>query len=475
MYARGTMAYGGYSYIEKRYKPDKNDFVVLLWAKGTDPIEKIAEALAAESSVGTWTKLATMSNYVWNRLRARVFKIDKVTKKSGFIWIAYPMEHFDTKNLLQFQASVLGNVFGLKELTELVALDIKIPAAYQKQFHGPRGGIEGVRKAVGTQLSRRPHVGTIVKPKVGLRPKEFAKVAYESYLGGCDFVKDDENLVNQDFCRFENRLYAMLSVVDRIKDETGRRVLYSANITDRMSEMLERADHLKSAGARMGMIDVFIMGYSALQDIVAELQREGLLIHAHRAGYAVEMRGNFGIHYQIHEKFYRLIGVDQLHVGTGVGKMEGGPILIRRLRDIAVEHKVPEKLYLGSLDFEWNHKIKPIMPVASGGVNTGMVAAIVELHGKDVVVQAGGGIHGHPEGTIAGAKAMRQAVDASMKKIPGPKYAKNHRELELALEKWEYVKPDSVKKLLAQEKKNKKKLRKRALSKGYSAIKEAGE
>jgi ribulose-bisphosphate carboxylase large chain len=265
----------------------------------------------------------------------------------------------------------------------------------------------------------------------------------------------------------------MLGVVDRIKDETGRRVLYSANITDRMSEMLERADHLKSAGARMAMIDVFIMGYSALQDIVMELQREGLMIHAHRAGYAVEMRGEFGIHYQIHEKFYRMIGVDQLHIGTGIGKMEGGPILIRRLRDNIVESSGPEKIYLGCLDFKWNHHIKPVMPVASGGVDTGMVAAIVALHGKDVVIQAGGGIHGHPNGTVAGARAMRQAVEASMRGIPLPKFAKKYKELEVALKKWPWVNPDTVKKLLAQEQKTKKALSRRTLSKGYSAIKEA--
>jgi ribulose-bisphosphate carboxylase large chain len=466
------MAYGGYSYIEKTYKPDKDDFVVLFWAKGSVDIDKIAEALAAESSVGTWTKLATMNEYIWKRLRARVFRIDKITRSSGFIWLAYPLEHFDVKNLLQFQASVLGNVFGLKELTELVALDVKLPAAFQKNFHGPRAGIEGIRKVVGTEKTRRPHLGTIVKPKVGLAPKEFAQVAYNAYLGGCDFVKDDENLVNQEFCKFEARVYAMLATVDKIKSESGRQVLYSPNITDRLSEMLERVDLLKSAGARMAMIDVFIMGYSALQDIVTELQREGLLIHAHRAGYAVEARGKFGVHYQIHEKFYRLIGVDQLHVGTGVGKMEGGPLLIKRLREVATEHRLNEKLHLGSLAFEWNKNIKPVMPVASGGVNTGMVDALIALHGHDVVVQAGGGMHGHPGGTIAGARAMRQAIAAAMRKIPLPKFAETHLDLARALSKWDYVKPDSVKKVLAQENRNIKTLRKRTLSKGYSFIEE---
>ena len=119
------MAYGGYSYLDKNYKPDRaNDFVVLMWAKGEMPLEKLAEAVAAESSVGSWTKLQTMNDFVWKHYRARVFRIDKVTKNSGFIWVAYPLEHFDSKNLSQFQASVLGNLFGLKELEELYIYDI---------------------------------------------------------------------------------------------------------------------------------------------------------------------------------------------------------------------------------------------------------------------------------------------------------------------------------------------------------------
>ncbi|VVB98520.1 Ribulose bisphosphate carboxylase [uncultured archaeon] len=202
------MAYGGYSYLDFRYKPDmENDFTVLFWAKASTPIEKTAEAIAAESSVGSWTKLSTMNDFVWTHYRARVFRIDKVGKGAGFIHVAYPIEHFDAKNIMQFQASVLGNIFGLKELEELYIFDIAFPKRYQHQFSGPRHGLEGIRKMAGTQKSRRPHVGTIVKPKVGLTPKEWAHVAYQAYAGGLDLVKDDENLVDQDFCRWKDRLH----------------------------------------------------------------------------------------------------------------------------------------------------------------------------------------------------------------------------------------------------------------------------
>jgi len=254
------MVYGGYSYIDKGYKPQSDDFVVLLWAAGTDPIEKIAEAVAAESSVGTWTKLKTVQKDVWKKLRARVFRLDKVTDESGFIEIAYPLEHFDKKNIIQFQASVLGNIFGLKELTGLVVLDVSFPIKYQKQFSGPMAGLEGIRKYMGTEKMRRPHLGTIAKPKVGLSPKQFAKVAYDSYSGGCDFVKDDENLVDQPFCHFEERVTRMLEVLDKVKSE-GRKVLYSPNISDIHSRMIERVDFLSEHGAPMAMVDVFVVGY----------------------------------------------------------------------------------------------------------------------------------------------------------------------------------------------------------------------
>lgn len=464
------MVYGGYTYIDKKYRPAEDDFIVLIWASGTVPIEKIAEAIAAESSVGTWTKLKTINMRVFEKLKARVYRIEKTTAKSGLMWIAYPFEHFDTKNIIQFQASVLGNIFGLKELTDLRILDIVFPRKYQKQFPGPYGGIEGIRRYIGTERTRRPHLGTIVKPKVGLSPKEFAAVAYEAYIGGCDFVKDDENLSDQKFCPFRARFEEMTEVIDRVRSETGRKVLYAPNISDRYERMVERLDFIHFHGAPLAMVDVFVVGYSALQDILEEIHGKRMFTHAHRAGYAAESRGAFGITFAVHEKFYRMLGVDQLHVGTGVGKMEGSPLYIKRLKDIVSMQKLDERIYLGSLAQEWVPKIKPVMPVASGGVGPGIVDAMLALHGNDVVVQAGGGIHGHPKGTRVGATAMKQAIEASMKGIPAPKYAKTHKELAEALKIWKFKPPNTVKKLLAHEKKRAKTLRKRALSKGLKEI-----
>ncbi|MBN2517830.1 MAG: ribulose-bisphosphate carboxylase large subunit [Candidatus Altiarchaeota archaeon] len=474
-----TMAYGGYTYIDPKYKPDeKNDFIVLTWAKGSMPLERIAEALAAESSVGSWTRLKTMNDFVWKHYRARVFRIQNVTKNSGFIWTAYPLEHFDTKNIPQFQASVLGNLFGLKELEELYIFDIAFPKAQQKLFKGAYAGLEGLRKKVGTQKTRRPHIGTIVKPKVGLTPKEWANVAYNAYAGGLDLVKDDENLVDQDFCRWKERLHEVMKSIEKAEGETGQTHLYSSSVTDKFSRMVERVDYLNEMGLQKNvlvMMDVYILGMSALEEMLDLTRKYKLATHAHRAGFAAANRGSFGINFQIYEKFYRILGMDQLHIGTGAGKMEGSPLIIRRYHDIADQMRLGEKLYLGSLGMEFADHIKPILSIASGGVDAGKVDALVALHGNDVNIQAGAGVHGHPGGTLKGAISMKQAIDAIAEGIPLPEYAKTHKELKLALDTWGYFSPKPILKELEYEKKNGKNLTSKFLKKGRWGMELGGE
>lgn len=464
------MAYGGYGYIDFKYAPDKNnDFVVLLWAKGTTPIEEISEGIAAESSVGSWTKLNTMNEFVWKHYRARVFWIAKTTRNSGFIKIAYPLEHFDAKNVMQFQASVFGNIFGLKELQELYILDLALPPKYQKQFTGPRFGMEGIRKLVGTSKNRRPHVGTIVKPKVGLTAKEWAHVAFEAYAGGLDLVKDDENLVDQDFCKWKNRLHETVKAMEKAGKQTGQNHLYSCNITDRFSRMVERVDYLASMGLQKNvvvMLDVYVMGMSALEDVLELTKKRGFATHGHRAGFAAANRGSYGINFQVYEKFYRLLGIDQLHVGTGVGKMEGSLLAIKRLHEVADEQRLPEKMYLGALETRFNDSIKPTLAIASGGLDASRIDALLALHGPDTNIQAGAGVHGHPGGTRAGAKSLVQAVEAFTRGILSPEYAKTHKELAQALKTWKYIDPKPVYRLLDWEKKNAKKLSAHALKKG---------
>ncbi len=466
-----NMVYGGYGYLDFRYTPSEEDFVVLMWVSGRCKLEKLAEAIASESSVGTWTEIKTMNEYVFEHYRARVFKIIKVRENAGFVYIAYPLEHFDVKNFNQFQASVLGNIFGMKELDELYILDIKFPRKFQKQFSGPKYGLWGVKKYVGTEKTGRPHVGTIVKPKVGLAPEEFAKVAYEAWVNGLDLVKDDENLVDQSFCKWEERFNKVFDVMDKAEKETGERKIYCVNITDSsINRMIERLEKVKERGHNCVMLDVYVLGVTALEHMLELTKKYKIIVHAHRAGYAAWHRGNFGVNFQVLEKIYRMFGVDQLHIGTGVGKMEGGALLIKRFHEIAEKHSGEEKLYLGSLDFEFEKHIAPIMPVASGGLDPGKVDALIEIHGKNVTIQAGGGVHGHPDGTATGAKALRQAAEAIAEGIPVKEYATSHSELKKALEKWGYLEPSLIRARLEIER-NSEILNEIVLREGITAMK----
>ncbi len=442
------MAYGGYSYIDKNYRPKKTDFVTILWVKGESTFEMLSEALAAESSVGTWTKLATMNDFVWKKLRAHVFKTIKVSANSGYVYIAYPYDHFDSRNLLQILASIRGNIYGMKEIQELKILDWVMPEKFQKQFPGPKIGIKEIRKIIGTKS--RPHVGTIVKPKVGLSAKEWADVAQKAFMGGLDMVKDDENLVNQTFCPWEERVIRTIEAADKAKDELGEGKIYVSNITDSIPKMIERIEFLDEHGWKQCMIDVYVMGIAGTEEILRELHKRKFLVHAHRAGHGAETRGPWGVGFNFWEKIYRLLGVSQLHTGTGVGKMEGSPLFIQKYGEIASKQKIKgfEPLFL---NFKWAKNIKPMMPVASGGLHPGLVEGVTAIYGKDVTIMAGGGIHGHPKGTLYGAKAQRAAAEDVNKGIKLNKTQNIY--LQEAIKKWGYVSGIEIKKRITSIKK----------------------
>jgi ribulose-bisphosphate carboxylase large chain len=286
-------------------------------------------------------------------------------------------------------------------------------------FKGPAFGIAGIRRLL--KVPERPLVGTIIKPKLGLNTKDHAKVAYDAWLGGCDVVKDDENLSSQSFNPFEARLTATLESRDKAQAETGERKVYMVNITAETDVMLKRAESVVAQGGEYIMVDILTVGWSALQTL--RDQNFKLVIHAHRAGHAAFTKNPLhGIAMKPIATVARIIGVDQLHVGTVVGKMSETKMEVKDNIDAC-------KSELGAL--------KPVMPVASGGLYPSLVPDLLKIFGNDVILQAGGGIHGHPEGTVSGAKAMRQAVDAALEDKSLEAYAKDHSELASALKRWE--------------------------------------
>ncbi|MFH1306403.1 MAG: ribulose-bisphosphate carboxylase large subunit, partial [Candidatus Micrarchaeota archaeon] len=381
------MAYGGYSdYLKLHWEPEPEKYLTATFtlrpAKNKS-LRAAAEATAAESSIGTWTSLSTMEKRVLSHLQAKVFSINHKKKQ---IKIAYPVELFEPNNAAQLLSDIAGNIFGMKEIKSIRLEDFTAPTHYTNSFPGPAFGMFGIRQIIGTTKISRPHLGTIVKPKVGLSPKESAKVAYDAWSGGLDLVKDDENLTSHPFSNFESRISHMLDAKDKVESKCGKKKIYAPNITAPAHIMLKRAELVKEMGGKCIMIDILTAGFSSLQFIRS--QNLNLFIHAHRAMHAAITRNKFhGISMLALAKLSRMCGCDQLHIGAVLGKMEGGKKEVLQIHN-AINSK------MGHLN--------SVFSVCSGGLSPLHIPELIQIFGRNIIIQAGGGVHGHPKGTRAG-------------------------------------------------------------------------
>ncbi|MEM5798702.1 MAG: type III ribulose-bisphosphate carboxylase [Candidatus Aenigmatarchaeota archaeon] len=421
-------------YVDLEYKPAKNDLICeyrVEPAKGIS-LEEAATHIAGESSIDTWSDILTLSPEIAKRLKPHVFFIDK---KRYAIKIAYNIELFEANSIPQLLSSIAGNIFSMKMIENLRLQDVMLPKDIIKQFKGPKFGIDGVRKIL--KVRDRPLVGTIVKPKLGLDTERHAKVAYNAWVGGCDLVKDDENLTNQTFNPFEKRARLTLKAREKAEKETGERKVYMCNITaPTCQEMIRRAKFIKDLGGEYIMIDIIPTGWTALQTLREANEELDLVMHAHRCMHSALTRNpRHGVSMLMIAKLTRLIGLDQLHIGTVTGKMHGGREEVLAIRNECISQHVKENYNTSVLEQDWA-SIKPVFPVASGGLQPTMIPELFKIFGKDVIMQFGGGIHAHPFGTQAGATACRQALDAVLQGMDLREAAKKQKELAEAIKKW---------------------------------------
>jgi len=372
------------------------------------PIKKAAEAIAAEQSTGTWTEVRGADN----PLAARVIKAE-----GDIVEIGFPVELFEPRNIPQYLSVIAGNLFGLGSLKKVRLLDVDFPESLVRAHRGPRFGIDDARRLI--EAYGRPLVGTIVKPKVGLDPAGTAEVAAAAVRGGLDLVKDDETLTDQSFCPMVKRVEAVMSALDKVEQETGKKAFYAVNVTTGADQILERSEKAVDHGANMVMVDVLTAGFSALEVLSRNVN---VPVHVHRTMHgAITRDKGHGISMVVISKLVRLAGGTNLHTGSYLGKMA------REIEE--------NDLSRDALRCEW-YGLKRVFPVASGGIYPATVHANLDGYGIDCIVQAGGGVHGHPDGTTAGAKAMVQAAEAWMKRVPLSEYAKDHNELDTALKFW---------------------------------------
>ncbi len=387
-----------------------------------DKFEDVVAACAAESSTGTWTKVFDGKGSgvdMADKMKAIAFDLEPETKTFK---IAYKVELFELDNMSGLLAGIVGNMGGMKMLKALRCLDIRFPRKMVKAFPGPQFGIDGIREQM--CIEEGPLLLTVPKPKVGRTAKEqadLARILFTSANGEYHGIKDDENLTNLFFNKFDDRCKEVLEVIRDVEKKSGKKKFYLCNVThSSIDTMLDRANKIKAYGGRWMMMDVVTTGFSAVHSM--RLKNPGLAIHAHRAMHSLITRESgpgvydkgeildFSMSMVANAKILRLLGVDSIHGGAPKTKMEnyGEPKLIRDVLQLDITP--PSSITLGQ---NW-YGMKPVWHVASGGLHPGSIPDVLSQLGENIMIQCGGGVLGHPWGIEAGVEAVVQAKNIAL-------------------------------------------------------------
>jgi len=420
-YKAGVLKYKQMGYWQPDYVVQDTDLIAMFRITPQEgvPADECAAAVAGESSTATWTVVWTDRLTACELYRAKAYCVDPVpntgpgtrTEQQYFAYIAYDLDLFEPGSIANLTASIIGNVFGFKAVKALRLEDMRIPVAYLKTFQGPATGIVVERERL--DKFGRPLLGATTKPKLGLSGRNYGRVVYEGLKGGLDFMKDDENINSQPFMHWRDRFLYCMEAVNKAAAATGEVKGHYLNVTaGTMEEMYERAEFAKQLGSVIIMIDL-VIGYTAIQSMAKWARRNDMILHLHRAGHGTYTRQKaHGVSFRVIAKWMRLAGVDHIHAGTVVGKLEGDPATTLGYYDILREDHTPLRLDRGLFFEQHWASLNKVMPVASGGIHAGQMHQLLKLFGDDVVLQFGGGTIGHPAGIQAGATANRVALEA---------------------------------------------------------------
>lgn len=388
-----------------------------------------ARSLAVGQSVGTWTPVPGVTREMTARHMARVVAVYDLPpvelssdlpegKRPVVMQIAFPEVNFGAQ-FPMLLTTLLGNEASTSSQVKL--MDLQLSPTFAAGFQGPKFGIEGVRERLG--VFGRPVLLNMIKPCTGFDPETGAALFAEVARGGVDIIKDDELLGNLSFNTLARRVEAYRRAAERVFEETGHRAAYCANITDRVDQLLENAHRAEELGAAMVMVNAVAVGLGALH-MLAEDKALHIPILAHSAGAAALTENpRSGIASPLLlGKLVRLAGAD---AGMFNSVYTRYPFLRERYLRVAQMQRMP--LF----------HLKPALPTIGGGITPANAVRIVHDLGPDIMLAVGGAIQGHPDGAAAGARAMRQAIDAAVQGIPLDEMAREHPELRRALETWE--------------------------------------
>ena len=444
------------TYWEPDYKIKDSDLLAVFKVTpqpGVDR-EEAAAAVAAESSTGTWTTVWTDLLTDLEHYKGRAYKVEDVPgdDEAFYAFIAYPIDLFEEGSIVNVFTSLVGNVFGFKAVRALRLEDVRFPLHFVMTCPGPPNGIQVERDKMNKY--GRPLLGCTIKPKLGLSAKNYGRAVYECLRGGLDFTKDDENVNSQPFMRWRDRFEFVMEAIQKAEEETGERKGHYLNVTaPTPEEMYKRAEFAKEIGAPIIMHDYITAGFCAHQGLSNWCRDNGMLLHIHRAMHAVLDRNpNHGIHFRVLTKILRMMGGDQLHTGTVVGKLEGDRQSTLGWIDLLRKSYIEEDRSRGIFfDQDWG-AMPGAFAVASGGIHVWHMPALLSIFGDDGVFQFGGGTLGHPWGNAAGAAANRVALEACVQarnegrelekegKDILTNAAKSSPELKAAMETWKEIK-----------------------------------
>jgi ribulose-bisphosphate carboxylase large chain len=395
--------------------------------------EMAAAVLAGEQSSGTFVAVPGETEELKQRFAAKVESVEVLetvnepaipgaTSKDGkyhraIVKVSWSIENFGY-NLPVMVSTLQGNLYEITQFTGLKLMDIELPASFGNQFKGPAFGIEGCRTLTGVQ--DRPLIGTIIKPSIGLSVEQTASMVKTLAEAGIDFVKDDELLSSSANSNFNNRVDAVMNVINAHADKTGKKVMYAFNISGEVDEMLQRYEKIVKSGGTCAMISINSVGLAGAKKIMDQRQ---LAVHAHRNGWGMMTRHPLlGIDYKAYQKIWRLAGADQMHVNGIDNKFwESDDSVVASIE--------------ACLTKMFDHKT--VVPVVSSGQWGGQAFETYRrTKTVDLLYMAGGGIMAHPMGAAAGVVALQQAWKAAVDGLTLEDAAKQYKEFAAAVEKF---------------------------------------